>query len=173
MLIKSPARPVGLLHKRIHWLASVSMILCAGISSDLARAQETEGTSPVADINDPGPKPDDVLPAIIANLKRSMKDPYSIRDFALCEPKITKAFKYPGAGNRWEPAHWSVDFELNAKNGFGGYAGRTYFSATYKAGRLDSVGSPNLGADLNTKLLGLTEACPRVPDAEIQRLLSN
>lgn len=95
-----------------------------------------------------------------------------MRDFTLCDPRIAKAFKYPGAGERWEPAHWTVVFELNAKNGFGGYAGRTYFSATYKAGNLESVGSPNLGPDLNSKLLKMTEDCPRVPDAEIQHLLT-
>jgi hypothetical protein len=123
-------------------------------------------------INNAGPKPSSTLEPIIAELKKTMKDPYSIRDFRICEPKVAAAFKYPGAGDHWEPAHWIVEFELNAKNGFGAYAGRRYFTASYSGGTLRDVGSPNLGAGLNSKLLALTENCQRVPDAEIQRILT-
>jgi hypothetical protein len=122
--------------------------------------------------DEPGPKPVEVLPAILTELRRTMRDPYSIRDFAICDPQVTEAFKYPGAGQRWERAHWTVKFVLNAKNSYGGYAGLTYFSATYQNGQLQSVSSPNLGPELNAKLVDLARDCPRVPDAEIQRLLA-
>ena len=138
-----------------------------------AIGQVVQDPPPSADLHNAGPKPTNVLPDILASLRKTMKDPYSIRDLRLCEPKVTPAFKYPGAGERWEPAKWTVAFELNAKNGFGAYAGRTYFAATYKAGKLDDVGSPNLGAELNGKLLSITESCTRVPNAEIQSFLEN
>ena len=137
----------------------------------LEGAAQVPATSPPPGYSDAGIKPVNPLPAIIAELRRTMKDPYSIRDFSFCEPKVSPAFQYPSAGQRWEKAHWKVEFALNAENGFGGYAGRTYFSADFENGRLTSLGSPNLGPELNSKLLDLVKDCPSVPDAEIQRYL--
>ena len=135
-------------------------------------------TSPVAaqdqmpaGFDDPGPKPTDVLPPIVANLRATLRDPASVRDFRLCEPEVSKPFRYPGVGNTWERARWTVRFSLNGRNGFGGYAGRQAFSATYRDGKLTDVASPNLGPDLNAKMVNLTNGCPSVSDAEIQRLL--
>lgn len=145
----------------------VGLVACFA-SWDHVQAQDPTATP---DINNAGPKPSNTLEPILAELKKTMKDPYSIRDLRVCEPKVVPAFKYPGAGQRWEGAHWSVEFELNAKNGFGAYAGRRYFSANYKDGLLHHVGSPDLGASLNGKLLAFTENCQRVPDAEVQRIL--
>lgn len=150
--------------------ASFAIAVIAALSGP-AISQVVQGPEASAELHNPGPKPANVLPDILASLRKTMKDPYSIRDLRLCEPKVAPAFKYPGAGERWEPAKWTVAFELNAKNGFGAYTGRTYFAATYKAGKLDDVGSPNLGAELNGKLLSITESCPRVPNVEIQAFL--
>lgn len=96
-------------------------ILAAAVAVLLASsaAAQTDGSMP-AGYDEPGAKPTDVLPAILADLKRTMKDPYSIRDFAICEPEVTKAFKYPGAGQRWERSYWTVKFVLNARNSYGG-----------------------------------------------------
>ncbi len=146
-----------------------STILISGAVS----AQAVQNPPGSADMSTAGPKPTNVLPDILANLRKTMKDPYSIRDLRICEAKVTPAFKYPGVGDRWEPAKWTVAFELNAKNGYGAYAGRSYFSATYKGGKLEDVGSPNLGATLNAKLLTITENCPRIANTEVQSLLDN
>ncbi len=102
-----------------------------------------------------------------------MKDPYSIRDFVLCKPKISQSFGGIGPGQHRQRAHWSVAFVLNAKNSYGGYVGATYFSAIYENGRLTSVGKPDLGPVLNAKLLELTKDCPRLPDARIQEMLTD
>lgn len=155
------------------WRVLVSIAAVSALSPGAAIGQVAQNSPPSADLHNSGPKPTNVLAEIMVSLRKTMKDPYSIRDLRLCEPKVTPAFKYPGAGERWEPAKWTVAFELNAKNGFGAYAGRTYFTATYRAGRLEDVGSPNLGADLNGKLLSITENCPRVPNPEVQSLLEN
>lgn len=155
------------------WRALVTLAAVTMLSPGAAIGQVAHDPQPSADIHNAGPRPTKVLADIMVSLKKTMKDPYSIRDLRLCEPKVTPAFKYPGAGERWEPAKWTVAFELNAKNGFGAYAGRTYFTATYKAGRLEDVGSPNLGAALNGKLLSITENCPRVPNAQVHSLLAN
>ena len=145
-------------------------IVIAGVLASAAAAQ-TDPTMP-AGYGDPGPKPTNVLPAIMSELRRTMKDPYSIRDMAMCEPAEAKAFKYPGAGERWERAHWTVTFVLNARNSYGGYAGLTYFLADYENGQLRTVGSPNLGPAFSGKLVSLARDCPKVPDAEVQRLLT-
>lgn len=126
-----------------------------------------------AGYDDPGPKPENALPAILADLRRTMKDPYSIRDFRMCEATPTRPFRYPGVAGQWEPAKWTIAFALNAKNSYGGYAGSTYFNATFKDGKLADLGSPNLGAELNGKLLESTKDCRPVADAEIQRLVAN
>jgi hypothetical protein len=126
-----------------------------------------------AGYDDPGPKPEKALPVILADLRRTMKDPYSMRDFRLCEASVAQAFRYPGRAGLWQRARWTVHFALNAKNSYGGYAGQTYFTATFEGGKLTGVSSPDLGPELNRKLLGITLDCPTVPDAELQRLLAN
>lgn len=151
----------------------IAMLLLATAFCVTTPAWSQQGDVAPPGYDDPGMKPENVLPDILTDLKRTMNDPYSIRDFAMCEPEVTKAFRYPGAGNRWEKSHWSVKLVLNAKNKFGGYAGLTYFSAEYREGKLERLGSANLGADLNRKLVDLVKSCPRIPDAEIQKLLTS
>lgn len=56
-----------------------------------------------AGYDDPGPKPENALPAILADLRRTMKDPYSIRDFRMCEATPTRPFRYPGVAGQWSP----------------------------------------------------------------------
>ncbi len=125
-----------------------------------------------AGYDQPGPKPINVLPAILADLRRTLTDPYSVRDVHICDPKATTPkYNSYGAGS-WMRSQWMVDFSLNAKNRMGGYAGRTAFIASYTDGKLVSVSSIGFMRDVNAKMVDETAACPRVPDAEIQKLFA-
>jgi len=69
-------------------------------------------------------------------------------------------------------------FALNARNSYGGYTGRQNWMAWFRDGRLERMTqSRRGGSDLDAEIAGLTdrllERCPRIPDAEVQRLLAN
>jgi len=119
--------------------------------------------------DNPGIKPTDYLPAIMADLRSSLKDPDSARDFVLCDPRIRKAFKYPSG--KWNPAYWAVEFSLNAKNSYGGYTGSRAFTASFDNGELAKVWSSDLGPRLNAKILAGLKDCPRIADAEFRQMM--
>lgn len=125
-----------------------------------------------AGFDDPGPQPEHVLQKVFAKLRTSLRDPYSIRDFKLCEPKVIDAYY----GLDWVRAHWNVRVSLNSKNSYGGYTGPTEFHIQFENGEAASVsqfdGIGVLTPDQNAKLLALSQACPKITDAEIQRLLA-
>lgn len=124
-----------------------------------------------AGYDNPGPKPDNILPAIVGKLRTTLRDPSSVRDFVLCEPQVSKPFKYPGNGNQWERAHWTVYFALNAKNAYGGYTGPRAYTAKYENGTLSDVYSPNMGRELDAKMLELTRGCPHISETVVQEML--
>lgn len=129
--------------------------------------------------DNPGPKPENILPQIVAKLRGELRDPYSIRDFILCEPSASAPMKPFSKRMEWRPAKWTVLFALNAKNAYGGYTGREPWRATFAGGAVERVSSAKLGSassidvTLNQLTEKLLEKCQRVPDAEIQRLLAN
>lgn len=98
-----------------------------------------------------------------------MKDPYSIRDLRICQPKIVPGFRLPSGMEM--KAKWTIDFSLNAKNSYGGYAGITPFTATFEEGKLSHVGSVDINPSINAKMLELSSGCPLVPAAKIKALL--
>ena len=125
-----------------------------------------------AGYDNPGPVPENVLPKVFAKLRTTLKDPYSIRDFKLCAPKLVKAYY----GVNWVRARWIVTVNLNAKNSYGGYIGPTQFDVEFQNGEAVNAKQFNgidlLTPDQNAKLLAFSQACPKVPDADIQRLLA-
>jgi hypothetical protein len=144
----------------------------AGATQSASRRGQTAPEMPMpADYDDPGPKPENVLPAILGSLRRTLRDPSSIKDFTLCDVQASPAFRPPLPRAPWRRARWRVDFALNAKNAYGGYSGLQPFSATFENGALTDAHAVSLGAELNAKYLSMTEECRRVPDAEIQQLL--
>lgn len=125
-----------------------------------------------AGYDDPGPAPENVLPKVVAKLRSTLKDPYSIRDFTMCELRPSGAY-YASA---WVRANWIVQITLNAKNSFGGYMGATLFTITFENGEAAKVsqfeGLTLISAAQNAKIVEAAQACPRVSDAEIQRLMN-
>lgn len=146
------------------------MTLLALLSPPL-NAKMAERPPMPAGYNDAGPSPDSVLPKIIARLQTELKDPYSIRDFTLCQPKRIEAYY----GLNWVRAHWSVTISLNSKNGFGGYTGSTVYYADFENGEATKItqfkGIAYVPQNVNVQVLAQLRSCPKVPDSEIQKLL--
>ena len=158
--------------RAIRYAALTLALLSAPLSARKETPPPAQPPMPTG-YDDPGPKPVNVLPAITADLRKTLTDPYSVRDFQLCEPHATKPVYNSYGEGVWLRSQWMISFSLNAKNRMGGYAGRTGFLASYTDGKLESVSSMSDYADTNEKVVGETVDCPRVQDAEIQKLLSN
>lgn len=129
--------------------------------------------------DNPGSPPANALPKIIDKLRTELKDPYSIREVRVCAPSASEAF-YSYGRSAWQRATWSSMISLNAKNSYGGYTGVKVFNVTFEQGQvlrinemsgLGGLISPTQNADLIARTRAMAEACPRVPDAEIQKLL--
>jgi hypothetical protein len=112
-----------------------------------------------------------ILPPIIANLKRTLPDPYSIRDFVLCRPR---GIRLKGG----VPVSWTVMISFNAKNSNGGYAGIKTYYPIFRNGRISGdISSPSLDRNdpfdrlIDNAIEKQMAGCPRIPDAEIQRLV--
>lgn len=148
-------------------LTNLAVVLVLGVSAFQGQAQGPV----ILGTDGAGPKPANVLPEILGNLRRSMKDPYSIRDLKICQPKIVPAVRLPN-GTEMKPS-WTVDFSLNAKNSYGGYSGVTPFTAHFENGKLTDLGSIDINPNINAKMLELSAGCPSVPDATIKKLLDS
>jgi hypothetical protein len=115
-------------------------------------------------------RPDALLPPIVAELKRTLKDPYSIRDLVICAPR--KASFEDG-----RPQAWGLMVSLSAKNSYGAYEGTSIYYARFAHGRL--VGVTSLLFARDEGLEGLANAstrrqvadCPSVSDELVQKLL--
>lgn len=115
--------------------------------------------------------PDALLPPIIAELRRTLKDPQSVRDFTLCPPVKVKM-------KDGRPLRWSVLLSFNAKNSYGGYDGIKMFSAGFRQGRLISgVNSAQFNNNegfaglVNNAIARKMAQCPIVPDERIQQMM--
>jgi hypothetical protein len=116
--------------------------------------------------------PGALLPPILAELKNTLADPYSIRDFTLCPARSIKL-------KDGKPTGWQVSIAFNAKNSFGGYTGRKTYSVLFRngvirGGLLATQFGKTDGIEglLNSMIVKQMAACPSVADDEIQRLLS-
>lgn len=115
--------------------------------------------------------PDASLPRIFQGLRRFLKDPGSISDFALCpEPQKVK-FK------DGKPVRWTYLFSLNARNGMGGYMGlQPYGAVLYADGRVSITSLAMPGHDalakLGDQLIERDMAkCPYLPKEKLKSLL--
>ena len=131
--------------------------------------------APAADVDPaayPELAPEVLLAPIVAELRRTLNDPYSIRDFVLCPARGIKL-------KEGRPVRWVVPISFNAKNEFGGYTGVKTYAAVFKDGHISGgIGSTQFAKSdgleglINNMVARRMAACPTVPDAEVQQLLT-
>ena len=147
-------------------------VIIAFALATLASTAYAQSEPMPAGYDDPGPEPSNVLPGIVEHLRRQLRDPSLVRDFTLCRPNRVNAYE---VNRRWQHARWAVTFTLNSRNAFGGYVGSTMYNAEVEGGVVTGVtefhGIDLLPASVNERLIARAQSCPRVPDAEIRRLL--
>lgn len=144
---------------------AVIALLCAPAS---AKKFETPPMPPSYD--DPGPEPQNPLANIAIGLRTALKDPYSVRDFSLCQSHVMPPTPALSPTLPWSPAFRITLFKLNVKNSFGGYTGQQAGIATFKKGlpvKISLIGVPGETDRERT----WREPCQSVPDAEIQGLI--
>ncbi|MEG3181275.1 hypothetical protein [Sphingomonas sp. LT1P40] len=147
----------------IQLLAAV-LIVC-GASAANAKESSTDLTQHLEVGHDAS------LPRIFQGLRRHLKDPGTISDFALCpEPRKIK----------WKdgkPVRWTYMFSLNARNGIGGYAGlQPYAAVLYADGRVDissllMPGSDGLAAIANQLIERDMAKCPYLSKDKLKSLV--
>lgn len=101
------------------------------------------------------------LPQIVASLRNTLTDAGSITNFLICYPPLKVKLK------DGRPVRWTIMLSLNAKNQYGGYAGNQGMAAVFYSDK--PVWTFSIQGPLPGNVVG---GCTRVPDAEIQRLLS-
>jgi hypothetical protein len=114
-----------------------------------------------------------MLPAVIASLKHSLKDPHSIQDLTICRP-------YKLSLKDGRPHTWATMLSFNSKNAMGGYDGVTMYAAAFKDGAVSGdiikaqMGT-NEGLDriINKAIAKDMRDCVSVADSEVQRLLQS
>lgn len=116
--------------------------------------------------------PASLLPPIIAELKRTLADPYSIRDFVMCPPRRIKM-------KDGRPTSWQVSIAFNSKNSFGGYTGFKTYSVLFRDGLIRGgvmatqfARSDGIEGLLNSITTKQVVNCPPVSDDLLQELLS-
>jgi hypothetical protein len=152
---------------------SIHQILnIAAIATALMASAASHAAPPVDVTAYPELAPDALLPPIIAELRRTLKDPQSVRDFTLCP--VTKVGMKNG-----RPVRWSVLLSFNAKNSYGGYEGIKMFAAVFRNGRLSGgIVSTQFGSNegleglINNAVARKMANCPIVPDESIQQLMT-
>lgn len=152
--------------------AKLSFLLTLALVCSPAHAQSWKSVPMPAGYDDPGPRPANVLPLIVNRLRTALKDPYSIRDFTLCGLERVDAYN---SSLGWQRARWISKITLNSRNTYGGYTGSTNYTVTFNDGVVAEIkefrGIDLLPPSVNARLIAAAQACPRVPDAEIQRIL--
>ena len=101
------------------------------------------------------------LPQIVASLRGSLTDAGSITNFLICYPPVKVKLK------DGRPVRWTIMLSLNAKNQYGGYTGNQGMAAVFYPDK--PVWTFSFQGPLPDSILA---GCTRVPDAEIQRLLT-
>jgi hypothetical protein len=125
-------------------LASVALLTAAGCvpatnaNQPLVEGVPTISSELVADSY--GPAPTGTKQIVLSYLARTLKDPESMKGFAIQEPK--KGALYGGITNgfKMEP-QWYVCYTFNAKNSYGGYTGQTEFVMWFKNGAISQYPS--------------------------------
>jgi hypothetical protein len=159
-------------------LVKARMFLASAVLAvlQISPAYSLEPSPAVSDKPDPSTypelAPDRLLPAIIADLKRTIPDAYSMRDFLICPARRIKLID-------GHPVRWSVTFGFNAKSESGGYTGLTSYSIAFKDSRIAMHASASKmpGKDgfdqlINDAIIKDLLKCSSVPDSRIQELLA-
>jgi len=164
-------RTVGLLGPQKS-KANVAVLVALTLLGSPAHGQSWQTVPMPAGYDDPGPPPANVLPLIVNRLRTVLKDPYSIRDFTLCGLERIEAYNSPLG---WQRARWISKITLNSRNAYAGYTGSTNYTVTFSDGVVAEIkefrGIDALPPSVNARLMATAQACPRVPEAEIQRIL--
>ena len=87
------------------------------------------------DAGDRGPLPENYKEIVQGWIHATLKDPYSVQDLEITRP-VPAAVYGKRAFRKFTVWAWQVDFSLNAKNGFGGYAGLTRYSIWVRDGKV-------------------------------------
>lgn len=107
---------------------------------------------------------------IIAQLQRQLLDPGSMTDLRTCAPINVKL-------KNGKPDKWLIYFTVNAKNAYGGYTGRSYYAAIFRAGKkpvlseVVKAGAEGLDRIIVKSVEKDMVDCRRIPDADVQRML--
>lgn len=111
-----------------------------------------------------------LLPQIASAMRRTLRDPSSVIDLTMCPPIKVKV-------KDGRPVRWTVLLSFNAKNGYGGYEGQTYYGALFNAGqpaRLDRIIEANaqgLDTIVTHALAKQMAGCPLVPGDRLRAAL--
>jgi hypothetical protein len=111
-----------------------------------------------------------LLPALISGLKRSVPDAYSIRDLTVCPARNVKL-------KNGMPASWALQLAFNAKSESGGYTGLLAYVALFKDGKVTQVLRTSLATKdaldrlIDRAILRRMADCTAVPDETVQQLL--
>jgi hypothetical protein len=153
------------------WIG-VAITTAAGLITSSVEAKKFEAPPMPAGYDDPGPLPDDMLAAVVGGLKSSLKDPYSVRDFSLCQTRVMKAVPALAKTIPWQRAYRVTHFMLNAKNSYGGYTGLQAGLATFKEGKLERIAL--IGTPIQTgRPKEYREPCTPITDQQIQELMAS
>lgn len=147
---------------------AAALLLAAVALSTTTHAIAGEQIDPAAY---PELAPDAVLPAILAELRHTLPDIYSMREMRLCPATHIKL-------KDGKPNDWAIRFEYNAKNQNGGYAGIRRDVAVFRDKRIKyPIGTaPQLGREgldgVFSKMVDKQMApCTAIPDVTIQQVL--
>src|SRR5687768_9822075 len=95
--------------------AGFAALVVLSSASSPAHGQSWKSVPKPAGYDDPGPRPTNVLPLIVSRLRTTLKDPYSIRDFTLCDLERVEAYN---SALGWQRARWISKITLNSRNAF-------------------------------------------------------
>jgi len=111
-----------------------AVVLALSISAILSSCQTTtqtpENKAVVSQI------PNDYKQQTVAYFKKTLKDPYTVRDAEITEPTVI----FVGLVNGTTAP--GVCVRMNAKNSFGAYTGVEAFSVAFKSGKVFLVNPP-------------------------------
>jgi hypothetical protein len=151
------------------WMA---VVIFVGMMSCPADAKKFQAPPMPVGYDDPEPIPENLLAVVVGGLKTTLKDPYSIRDFSLCQNRAFPPTPALAPTIPWSRAFRVTHFKLNAKNSYGGYTGLQAGIARFKEGKLERISL--IGAPIQTGApKEAREPCTPISDLKIQELLTS
>lgn len=143
----------------------------ACFAGGLANAEAEPAKNPIDPAAYPELASEAQLPAILAELRHTLPDIYSVREVRICPASRIKL-------KDGRPSDWAVRFEYNAKNQNGGYSGIQRDVAIFRRGRIaypignaPQLGRTGLDGVFNKSVDRQMEACTAIPDSAVQQAL--